>query len=289
MNEITLSAGDLKFSALVEGTGQTILFLHGFPDTKQTFSKQIEFFSGRGYRAVAPMLRGYEPSSQTKAPYYLRSVAGDVLQWIDELGEDKVHLVGHDWGAVISYVVCAMAPEKFMSLSTLAIPHPRRFYKSLSLLPVQLRKSWYMLFFQMRVIADMKVEANDWALIEKLWRDWSPDWKCPESMMHSIKNTFSKPGVKAAALGYYRALFEVFSSESRRSWKLLGAPLHVPTLALTGERDGCMDSRLYDMMRSDDFSQGLQITRVPNAGHFLHLEQPAQVNQLLFQFINNHS
>lgn len=286
---IVLRRGELSFSALASGEADAplVLCLHGFPDNLRSFRFQLPALAQAGFRAVAPMLRGYEPSSQpSDGDYHMVRMAEDVIAQLDELGRERVHLVGHDWGAVIAYAAASLAPERFTSLCTLAIPHPGRLRsEGLPRLPSQIRNSWYMLFFQLRGLADVVVEARDWALIEKLWRDWSPGWELPEAELRSVKDALAQPGVKRAALAYYRGMFGL-GAAARESTRLLSAPIRVPTLALTGALDGCMDTRLHDLaMCEEDFPLGFEVMRFEDAGHFLHQERPEALNRVLLDWL----
>lgn len=123
----TLHANGLRFTALTQGKGTVVLCLHGFPDNRRSFRFQLPALAEAGFRAVAPTLRGYEPSAQpADADYHIVRMAEDVVGWIDDLDQERVHLVGHDWGAVIGYAAAALAPKRLHSLTTLAIPHPGR-------------------------------------------------------------------------------------------------------------------------------------------------------------------
>lgn len=291
MNEfepLTLRANGLEFSALAQGSGPVVICLHGFPDTSRSFRHQLPALANAGYRAIAPALRGYEPSSQpADGDYTMVRMAEDLVGWIDGLGNEPIHLVGHDWGAIIAYAAGALAPDRFHSIATLAVPHPDRMQREgLRKVPSQLRNSWYMFFFQLRGIADMAVEARDWALIEKLWRDWSPGWELPADEMTHLKRTLAQPGVKRAALGYYRAMVGRATAGSKKTLELFRSPIPVPTLALTGTQDGCVDTRLHDIaMKDDDFPGGLTVVRVDGAGHFLHQEKPDEVNRILIDWL----
>lgn len=285
---LTLRAGSLSFSAHVAGAGPTVLLVHGFPDHARSWRFQLPVLAEAGYRAVAPTLRGYEPSSQpADGDYHIVRMAEDVVAWIEDLGGEPVHLVGHDWGAVIAYAVAVLAPDRLRSLTTLAIPHPGRLQShGLRQLPSQLLNSWYMLFFQLRGLADFIVEARDWAFIDKLWRDWSPGWELPAAELASVKQTLAQPGVKKAALGYYRAMADRRSEAAKQTERLLSGSIPVRTLALTGALDGCMDTRLHDLAISkDDFPAGVEVVRVEDAGHFLHQERPEEVNRLLLDWL----
>lgn len=295
----TLSASGLQFTA-IEGSRESardrrrpvVLCLHGFPDHHRTWRLQIPALVDAGYRPVAPLLRGYEPMSQPiDDDYHLIRAVEDVLGFIEYLGCLRVHLVGHDWGALISYMVAAAAPERLASLTTMAVPHVRRAPSpaALRLLPRQLRNSWYILFFQLRMLSDAALRRDDFALVDRLWRDWSPGFAPPAEEMRLLKRTLRQPGVAAAALGYYRQIFDPLSRASRETWRLLRAPVAVPTLALTGADDGCLDTRLYDvLMRREDFPRGLKIRRIGGAGHFLHQERPDEVNAILLDWLRAH-
>ncbi len=288
---LTLEANGLRFSARSEGAGPVVLCLHGFPDHAGSFRFQATALAGAGYRAVLPTLRGYEPSSIPQdGDLHIVRMAEDVVGWIDDLGAERVHLVGHDWGAVIAYAAVALAPERFHSLTTLAIPHPGRLQAGLRKVPSQLRNSWYMMFFQLRGLSDWVVERNDWAFIERLWRDWSPGWTLPAEELAEVKRTLAQPGVKRAALGYYRAMADRRSEAGRATAELLERRIEVPTLALTGAKDGCMDTRLHDLvMREEDFPAGLVVRRFDEAGHFLHQEVPEAVNEVLLGWLAEHA
>ncbi|MAE94125.1 MAG: epoxide hydrolase [Deltaproteobacteria bacterium] len=289
--ELTLHANDLDFSATSQGEGPTVLCLHGFPDHRGSYRCQLPALAEAGFQALAPTLRGYEPSSQPKdGDYHIVRMAEDAVAQVDALGPEPVHLVGHDWGAVIGYAAVVLAPDRFLSLTTLAIPHPGRLGEGLRKVPSQLCNSWYMAFFQLRGLADRVVERKDWAFIERLWRDWSPGWELPQEELRAVKETLAQPGVKRAALGYYRAMADRRSAAARETAKLLDSEIPVPTLALTGALDGCMDTRLHDLtMKKADFPAGFEVVRIEGAGHFLHQEKPEEVNPILIDWLRRHT
>jgi len=287
----TLKSGDLKFTAVEQGEGPLVLCLHGFPDCYHSFRHQLPFLAEQGYRAVSVNLRGYEPSSQpSDGDYSLESIANDVIAWIDQLGEEKVHLIGHDWGAAITYTAGAAAPERFHSLTTMAVPHSGRFVNEAFFKPKQALLSWYMIFFQLRGIADYAVRRNDFAFIRWLWKTWSPNWQIEESVIAEVIDTLRQPGVQRGALAYYREALspkQLPLTPARRAANAY--PVTIPTLALTGRDDGCIDCNIFQALcRETDFPNGLEVRVVENAGHFLHQEQPDAVNDLLLAWLEQH-
>ena len=205
---------------------------------------------------------------------------------IDSLAPGQVHLVGHDWGAAVAYVAAAAAPERFKSLTVMAVPHAGRFAREGLRIPKQLRLSWYMGFFNIPWLSDWVVQRQDYAFIRKLWKNWSPGWQPEPGVLDDVIRTLSQPGVRSAALGYYRAALSIHALLVSAEEAHYAVP--VPTLALTGERDGCIDSRVFELlMKPQDFPRGLTVERVSNAGHFLHQEQPQRVNELILEWLEH--
>ena len=289
--DLTLLHGDLRFRAIAAGEGPLVLLLHGFPDNADTWNAQLPALAASGYRAVAVQIRGYQPSSQpADGDYSLAACAGDVLAVLDQLGAERAHLVGHDWGAAIAYTAGAAAPQRFRSLVTLAVPHSGRFTSEMISHPRQMRLSWYMFYFQLRGVAEWNLQRRDFGFLRRLWRDWSPGWEFSESDLAGVIDTFREPGVVPAALAYYRAALGLrslpVSPGARRD---LQFQVPVPTLALTGADDGCIDSDVFQqMMCPEDFPAGLAVSTLPAAGHFLHRESPQAVNELIVNWLTRH-
>ena len=275
----------LTFSAQAMGDGPIVLCLHGFPDNAGSFRHQLPALAEAGYRAISLTLRGYEPGAiPADGDYTMETIATDILAVIESLDTGPVHLIGHDWGAAVAYVATAAAPERFKSLTVMAVPHAGRFAREGLRIPKQLRLSWYMGFFNIPWLSDWVVRRQDYAFIRKLWRDWSPGWQPEPGVLESVIQTLSQPSVRSAALGYYRAALSIkallVSAEEAHY------PVPVPTLALSGERDGCIASEVFEqLMVAQDFPKGLTFSRIAEAGHFLHQEQPEQVNREILDWL----
>jgi pimeloyl-ACP methyl ester carboxylesterase len=264
------------------------LCLHGFPDNASTFRHQLPALATAGYRAIALTLRGYEPRSiPPDQDYSVEAIVTDIVAVIDALGAAPIHLIGHDWGAAVAYRVAASAPDRLKSLTTLAVPHAGRFARDGLRIRKQLRLSWYMGFFNVPWVSDWVVGRNDFAFIRRLWAAWSPDWQPESGVLDEVIETLSQAGVKSAALGYYRAalsLKALTTSQEEAYYRVL-----TPTLALSGERDGCIDSAVFERLTvTEDFPEGVVFHRVMGAGHFLHQECPSEVNRLIIDWLVRH-
>lgn len=280
------------FTAQLYGeSGHLVVLLHGFPDTTGTFIHQVPALVEAGYRVLVPVLPGYEVSSCDGSDrYFVSDLVVWLTGWLDQLGESRVHLVGHDWGAVIAWLAAASHPERFYSLTTIAIPSLRHLPGAILRHPSQLLKSWYMGFFQLRGLSDRVVRAGDGWLIRQLWRQWSPDWEPPADHLSNVCQQLTQPAVQKSALAYYRCLFKVWDESHQRGRSLLNRTIAVPMLMISGARDGCMDTRLFDAGSVlDDYPAGITLMRIDGAGHFCHLEKPNQVNHILMQFIRRHA
>ena len=282
---LTFQNGLLTFSAQAMGDGPIVLCLHGFPDNAGSFRHQLPVLAEAGYRAISLTLRGYEPRSiPTDGDYTIETVATDILAVIDSLNAGPVHLIGHDWGAAAAYVAAAAAPERFRSLTVMAVPHAGRFARDGLRIPRQLRLSWYMGLFNIPWLSDWIVSRRDYRFIRWLWRDWSPSWQPEPGVLEGVISTLSQPGVRSAALGYYRAALSIKALLVSVEEAHYSVP--VPTLALSGERDGCIASDVFEeLMVAQDFPQGLTFSRIPQAGHFLHQEQPGRVNRKIVDWL----
>jgi pimeloyl-ACP methyl ester carboxylesterase len=289
VEELTIHVRGLAFPAMAAGEGPLVLCLHGFPDCLRTFRLQLPALAAAGYRAVAPALRGYAPGCVSDdASSNVLEAARDAVEMVSALGETRAHLVGHDWGAVAAYLAGALAPDTWRSITAMAVPHPLGLLEALPRVPRQLKRSWYMLALQLPY-AHRLFEAADFAMLDKLWRDWSPGLEMPLHEMHAVKSTFLEHGVLRGAIAYYRNLLDAMSESSRTGRQLLAKPIQPPVLALTGNEDGCIDTRVFDHAMGEARFTRLVVERMNGVGHFLHLEAPERVNARLLAWLAENS
>lgn len=270
--ELTAQAYDLEhgtFHALSGGDpeGEPLVYLHGFPDHPPTAVAFLDELGRHGRRVLAPWLRGYAPSP-TRGPYDLDSVLGDVVELIDRWAGRPVDLVGHDWGAVLTYLAGVSAADRVRSAVTLAVPHPLGFLRRLRS-PRQLRRSWYMGLFQLPG-AGRLVAARDLALLDRLWESWSPGFELDPDRRADLRACLDAS--MPAPIGYYRALLRPRAVGVVRR---LASPISTPLLYLHGARDNCVLPPAGDDRRR--FSGPYEAEVVSDVGHFLHLEAPAAI------------
>ena len=280
-----IHANGLKFAYLEQGEGQLVILLHGFPDTAHTWSHQMPALAAAGYRVVAPFLRGYPPTDIAQNGYYDKaSLASDVVALIGALsGGAPVHLVGQDWGAIITYAVLAAHPELVRRAVVMAVPHPAEVNKSL-LLPQHVQRSFHWWFFQLPHLPEKALAENDFAFIDYLWTYWTSPGYSDTAHIASIKQMLKQPGALASTLGYYRAMFDKQQMDpALESLRLaMEQKISVPTLALCGADD------LRAELMTDQtqyFSGNYRFDLVSGAGHFLHREQPAEVTRLVIDWL----
>jgi len=284
----SVNANGIKFNFIEKGEGPLILCLHGFPDHARSFRHQLSALSERGFRVVAPFMRGYSPTEIPQNGSYQRAVLGqDAVSLIDALEYESAVVLGHDWGATAGYAAAIIAPEKVSKLITSAVPYGNVVREAWLTDSLQQRRSWYVFFFQTR-IAERSVANNNYEFIERLWEDWSsPGWTCPEEEMEALKKTLGAPGVLSAALGYYRSIFDttLHLPELASLQKKIGKELiPVPTLYIHGETDGCIGVNLSEGIETF-FSKTFQRVIIPNAGHFAHQEKPEEFNRIILEFL----
>jgi pimeloyl-ACP methyl ester carboxylesterase len=289
--ELDLQANGLRFAAHERGSGDKLaLLLHGFPDDAGSMLPLAERMADAGYRVVVPFMRGYGPTeSPPDGDYQLASLAADVIGLIDALGAEEAYVVGHDWGAVASYAAVNLAPERISRFAALSVPPPRTIEMALKNNLDQLRRSWYMMFFQLPFVPERVLPAMNFAFIDKLWRDWSPGWDYPRERIDGVKATFRSPGTVSAALGYYRSFSRVWKGGLdgyKRSRELVIRRFNVPGLVLAGEQDGCMGLPFYETA-VDCFEAPARFETIPGAGHFLPMEATDAVADAILSFFKD--
>jgi pimeloyl-ACP methyl ester carboxylesterase len=286
----TVRANDLEFGVLEAGSGPLALCLHGFPDAAWTWRHLLPALAGAGFHAVAPFMRGYAPTAvPADGAYDVGTLAADAVALHEALGGDRdAVLIGHDWGAEAAYAAAAGAPDRWRRLVTLAVP-PNELDRVLFSDYEQLKRFFYLFMFRdPDGLAQTVVASDGMSFLDKLWRDWSPGYQ-PGEHLARVKQCLREPANLAAAIGYYRAAAPTgglpqattrYASEDQASSHQ--APQ--PTLYLHGARDGCIR---VELARGAErlLAPSSRMIVIDDAGHFLHLEKPGEVNDHILSWL----
>ncbi|HQV57117.1 MAG TPA: alpha/beta hydrolase [Ilumatobacteraceae bacterium] len=271
---------------LSAGEGPLAVVIHGFPDSAHSWRRQLLALADAGYHAVAAYQRGYFPSAvPDDGRYQTAALAIDANALHDALGgDDQAVIIGHDWGAMAATGAAVAAPDRWRKVVTMAVPPAGSAGIALLTDLTQLKRSWYMFFFQ-SPMADGIVAANDLAFIDMLWRDWSPGHDADDDIAH-VKAAMLDPQHLAAVLGYYRAMLGAGYQDPELADIQAGC-FQVPSqpmLYLHGADDGCMGADIAESARAM-VPDHVQIQVLAKCGHFLQVEQPDAVNQAIIEFL----
>lgn len=255
------------------GEGPLVVLLHGFPDTPHGWDRIAASLADAGYRAVTPWLRGFHPETLVEGrPYDPVAIAEDGVALLDALEERSAIMVGHDWGAVITYGAAALAPERFVAVVPVAIPYPPLYPRSLKLLWAARH------FFAHRLPwAERSLRRAKFAQVDRLYSRWSPNWRGPERdrSIAAAKQSLADPRCLSAALGYYR------DASPSRAAELPDLP-RIPALAVGGAGD--FDPGLYGKTAAL-FGPGSEAL-VLDGGHWPHRESEDAFIAALIEFLD---
>lgn len=233
------------------GDGPVVVLLHGFPQTRACWAALTPALTAAGYRALAPDQRGYSPGARPagREAYRVRELVGDVLALADAAGRDRVHLVGHDWGAAVAWATALAVPDRVATLTALSVPHPAAYVAAG--LPQLLRGS-YMAFFQLPRLPEMALDPMLRALVAG---------GLPAADAARYRRRLAEPGAATAALNWYRAL-----PLSARGGH--GGAVRVPTLYVWGARDAYLSRRGAELTERY-VTAPYRFEVLPHHGHWL--------------------
>ena len=270
----TIVSGEQRFVVSQQGEGPDIVLMHGFPDTPHSFAPLQQQLVAAGWRVTVPWLRGYHPETIVPGrPYDFETIGRDGLALLDAIGVPRAVFVGHDWGALMAYVVATLAPERTRGIVTIAIPHPSLLKRT----PASLYAARHFLGLKLPW-APQSVKRNNFAYIEKLYSRWAPNWSGPErdASLQAIKQALCSQETLNGALDYYRAL-------PLGGSRLLQTPPQVANLAVAGTAD-IVDVELY-RTTPELFPAPSRALVVERAGHWPHREDPETVLPAIVGFV----
>ncbi len=289
ISEHRVTANGIEHAYLACGDeGPLALCLHGFPDTAWTWRHLLPALAGAGYRAVAPWTRGYAPTDlDPQGRYQNGAGVADAVALHEALGGDSdAVLIGHDWGALVATGAASYAPDRWSKLVTAAVPPPGALAQAFFAYD-QLRRSWYMFFFQ-HPLSDVTVLMDDLAFIDRLWADWSPGYAAAEDLVH-VKDALRDPARMSAALAPYRSTIGGVGQvpELQAYEEAVQQMPPQPHLYLHGVDDGCIGSELG--RKAADFMsvEGSGVVMIEGAGHFVQVEAAHVVNGHILEFLTS--
>jgi pimeloyl-ACP methyl ester carboxylesterase len=255
----------------VSGDGRPVVLLHGFPDSGRLWRHQVPALSQAGFKVIVPDLRGYGRSDKPEEveAYRMHHLVADVLAVLDDAGISQAHVVGHDWGAAVAWAVAVGASERVDHLVALSVGHPAAF-RSVGF--EQYARSWYMLLFQFRGVAEKFLTDSDWAG----FRRWAAH---PDA--DAVIADLEAGGSLTPGLNYYRANVppESFIGPPPEL-----PPVGAPTMGVWSTKDFALTET--QMVNSERYVAGpWRYERVEGSGHWMQLEAPEEVNRLLLDFL----
>jgi len=277
----TIETNGIKLHVVQAGpqSGIPVVLLHGFPEFWYGWRNQIPALAEAGCRVIVPDQRGYNLSDKPKGTqnYGIFTLVADVIGLIDALGYEKVNLVGHDWGAVVAWTLAILHPERLHRLSIMNVPHPAVMRKFLQRDFEQLRRSWYVFYFQLPLIPELGMRVNNWRNLIGATRGTSKIGSFVNEDIEKYKKAWSQPDAMTSMINWYRAVI-------RHQPPMPKDPrVKVPTLMMWGMKDFALTHRMA--RPSMDYVDEGNLILFPEATHWVHLDAAEEVNHYLIDFI----
>lgn len=280
VGEVTLHVAEAR-PAFVSGDDvpkdvPLVVLLHGFPEFWWSWREQLRGLSDAGCWVVAPDMRGYNESDKPEGvrAYEVERLAADVSGLIKALGREKAYVVGHDWGAVVAWTFAQEHQEQLERLAILNVPHPLAMMKGLRR-PAQVKRSWYVFFFQLPRLPELVLSRNDFLFARKTF---GADGFDRETIEHYI-DALRVPGVATSAINYYRAALRRVASGRTPRMKTIERPV----LVIWGDRDRFLGKEMAEPPKR--FVPNARVVHIPSATHWVQNDAPEEVNRLLIELM----
>ncbi|MEM1131328.1 MAG: alpha/beta hydrolase [Pseudomonadota bacterium] len=280
-----VEANGQRFELAAIGEGEhLVLCLHGFPELNFSWRHQMPMLAQMGYRVWAPNMRGYGASSKPEGiePYRLDTLVQDVAALIDASGAKKVTLMAHDWGAIVAWHFAIKKIRPLERLIIMNVPHPLASRRELRHWH-QLRKSWYIFFFQIPGLPEWGLSRDEAAKVRDVFYNMAVDkTHFTDDVLDIYAQAAAKPGAATPMINYYRALLRY------PDFRDIGdGRVEVPTLMVWGEEDAAIDIRCTD--HTDKWVSDLTLHRLPDVSHWVQQEAPEKVNAIVREWLEQQS
>ncbi len=259
--------------------GPLVILLHGFPEFWWGWRHQIAPLAEAGCRVIVPDQRGYNLSSKPAGAraYELDTLANDVVRLASSYGRQSFRLVGHDWGGLVAWWTATRFPQQVERLVILNAPHPAIFRSYALRHPSQLMASSYVGFFQLPWLPERTLARNGFTDLRRALRGSSRRGTFSDEDLAVYDAAWAQPGALTGMLNYYRAL--------RHRPRAPGARVTSPTLLIWGERDLFLERGLAEASLA--LCDHARPVWFETASHWVHIEEAAEVNEELVEFLAN--
>jgi len=279
-HQIPVAGGALHVVTAGPASGPPVVLLHGFPETWWSWRHQLGPLAAAGLRVIAPDLRGYGASTR-RGPFDLGTLARDVVQVIDTLAARPVVVVGHDWGGGTAWHLAQHHPEVVSRLVVLNCPLPHVLEEQLTRRPrlSQIRRSWYIYFFQLPLVAEWLIGRHDAGNVIAAIRGSAVDKRHLGADELAPMRDAARPfAARRAMLGPYRAALRGVLARGLRPAP--GVIVQAPTWLVWGLGDPALG--FDDLVPGTErWVPTLEVVPLPGVGHFPQCEAPERVNTLL--------
>jgi pimeloyl-ACP methyl ester carboxylesterase len=276
------SRGEIVFDVIDAGPtdGPVVILLHGFPQQNTSWDVVIPKLTAEGYRCLAPNQRGYSRGARPtrRWDYRVSELVEDVRTLIDASGAQRVHLVGHDCGALVVWFAAAQMPDRLATVSALSTPHPVGGLKAL-VTSWQGFASWYVYFFQLPRIPE-RVFVGSRGTATGLSKFLRAGGQTPERAEGDAR-AMAAPGAFTAAINWYRAM------PLANFVRLMRSKITVPTMHVFSDGDNFLSPKgAHASGRGVSGEYRFEVLR--GVSHWMLDEDPDAVADLLLEWFAAH-
>jgi pimeloyl-ACP methyl ester carboxylesterase len=280
LEHVFLPTNGIRLHVVQSGSryGSLVILLHGFPEFWYGWRRQIQPLADAGLSIWVPDQRGYNLSDKPRgtSAYRFDELANDVVGLIDAAGVDQCYLVGHDWGAAVAWWVALRHPERLHKLAILNVPHPAVMIHTLYSNLKQLRRSWYMFFFQLPYLTEAILRNNDCEPLVKMLTVGSMPGSFNQEDIDKYRQAWWRRGAITSMLNWYRAAVQIPPTTSG------DLRIRVPTLMLWGAQDAALSR---EMARpSLDLCDEGKLVFFESSSHWVQHDASEAVNKHLVDF-----
>lgn len=275
------SVNGINLHYVKQGSGpELVVLLHGWPEFWYSWRFQLPVLSEK-YTVIVPDLRGFNLSDKPEGyeQYQTKYVIQDIKELIKEAGFEKTFIVGHDWGGAVAWHFATVFPEMTQKLAILNCPHPQLLMKNLLTNPKQLKKSWYMMGFQIPFLPEIIMQQFLPTLFEQNMRGWLFN---PQNMTDSdldlYVQAYREKGALTNSINYYRAGLRGGIDKDLKNKKV-----KVPLRVIWGKNDKALGVELNDKL-SEVMDARFDVQYLDQCSHWTQVDQPEKVNELLLEF-----